>query len=66
MVEFELLFKNVNAGCRFEIQWDRIPTLCTIDFYIKCSNNGVASHNMYILIMPSEVVMFCINLFVPK
>ena len=30
----------------------------TIDFYTKCSNIGVASQNMYILIMPSEMIMY--------
>ena len=27
-------------------------------FYKKCSNIGVASQNMYILIMPSEMIMY--------
>ena len=54
----ELMFKNVNAGCRFDIQWDWIPTFCTIDFYTKCSNIGVALKNIYILIMPSEMIMY--------
>ena len=39
-VESELMFKNVNAGCRFDIQWDWIPNFGTIDFYTKCSNIG--------------------------
>ena len=55
---FELLFKNVNAGCRFGIQWDWIQNFCTIDLLYKCPNIGVASQNMYILIMLSEVVMY--------
>ena len=29
-----------------------------LDFYTKCSNIGVASQNMYILIMPSEMIMY--------
>ena len=54
----ERLFKYVNAGCRFDIQWDWISNFVTIDFYIKYSNIGVASQSMYILIMPSEMIMY--------
>ena len=53
-----LMFKNVNAGCRFDIQCNWIPIFCSIDFDKNCSNIGVASKNMYILIMPSEMIMY--------
>ena len=54
----ELFLKNVNAGCRFDIQWDWIPNFFIIDLYTKFSNIGVASQNIYILIMPSEMILY--------